>query len=217
MLQELAIEKIHISPSSDRPRPSWQRDPLSCSVISSKNKILKGRILERKNFDKNLAIQSANAGTEIMLKTTVKGLITENGQVKGVMAKHMGKTLEIPAKIVIADGIESNIAQFYGLENRFKPKDICSCAQFEMVGLDVDPEMMKFYFGQKILLRGYAVTLPKGDNRANVGLGIRSSQGNTVNHYLQKFAERLGGKKVELNVGGSSIGGPIRKTSMGTV
>ena len=40
--------------------------------LSSKNKILKGRILERKNFDKNLAILSANEGTEIMLKTSVK-------------------------------------------------------------------------------------------------------------------------------------------------
>ena len=136
-----------------------------------------------------------------MLKTAVKGLITENGQVKGVVAKHLGKTWEIPAKIVIAaDGIESNMAQFYGLENRFKPKDICSCAQFEMVGLDVNCEMMKFYFGQKIAPGGYAWIFPKGDNRANVGLGIRSSQG-TAYHYLQKFAENLGGKKVEFNVG----------------
>ncbi|PKL67326.1 MAG: digeranylgeranylglycerophospholipid reductase [Methanobacteriales archaeon HGW-Methanobacteriales-1] len=209
------FKKIDISPSSEytlaRVKGATIYSPDGNSV-TSKNKILKGRILERKNFDKNLAIQSANAGTEIMLKTTVKGLITENGQVKGVVAKHLGKTWEIPAKIVIAaDGIESNMAQFYGLKNRFKPKDICSCAQFEMVGLDVDPEMMKFYFGQKIAPGGYAWIFPKGDNRANVGLGIRSSQG-TAYHYLQKFAENLGGKKVEFNVGAVPIGGPIQKT-----
>jgi digeranylgeranylglycerophospholipid reductase len=71
--------------------------------------------------------------------------------------------------------------------------------------------MMKFYFGQKIAPGGYAWIFPKGDNRANVGLGIRSSQG-TAYHYLQKFAENLGGKKVEFNVGAVPIGGPIQKT-----
>jgi digeranylgeranylglycerophospholipid reductase len=209
------FEKIDIKPSSEytlaRVCGATIYSPDGNSV-SSKNKILKGRVLERKNFDKNLAIQSANAGTEIMLKTTVKGLIRENGQVTGVVAKHLGKTIEIPTKIVIAaDGIESNIAQSYGLESRFNPKDICSCAQFEMVGLDVDPEMMKFYFGQEIAPGGYAWIFPKGDDRANVGLGIRSSQGTAYN-YLQKFAEKLGGKKVEFNVGAVPVGGPIPKT-----
>ena len=180
--------------------------------LSSKNKIMKGRILERKNFDKNLAILSANEGTDIMLKTSVKGLITENGQVKGVVAKHLGKTLEISSKIVIAaDGIESNIAKYYGINSQFKPQEVCSCAQFEIVGIDVDPTMMEFHFGQKIAPQGYAWVFPKGDNRANIGLGIRSSE-DTAYNYLKKFTSKIGGRTVEFNVGAVPVGGPIKKT-----
>lgn len=180
--------------------------------ISSKNKIMKGRILERKNFDKNLAIHSANEGTDIMLKTSVKGLLTENGHVKGVIAKHMGKTMEISSKIVIAaDGIESNIAKYYGINSQFKPQEVCSCAQFEMVGLDVDPTMMEFHFGQGIAPQGYAWVFPKGDNRANIGLGIRSSEDNAYN-YLKKFTKNIDGRTVEFNVGAVPVCGPIQKT-----
>ncbi len=180
--------------------------------LSSKNKIMKGRILERKNFDKNLAILSANEGTDIMLKTSVKGLITENGQVKGVVAKHLGKTREISSKIVIAaDGIESNIAKYYGINSQFKPQEVCSCAQFEIVGIDVDPTMMEFHFGQKIAPQGYAWVFPKGDNRANIGLGIRSSE-DTAYNYLKKFTNKIGGRTVEFNVGAVPVGGPIKKT-----
>lgn len=214
-VSDLFFEKMGIKPSSEytlaRVCGAKIHSPDGTNV-SAKDKVLKGRILERKNFDKNLAILSANAGTDIMLKTTVKGLMTEKGQVKGVVAKHMGKTMEIPAKVVIAaDGIESNVAQLYGLKSRFDTKNICSCAQFEMVGLDIDPEMMEFYFGQEIAPGGYVWLFPKGDDRANIGLGIRSSQ-NTAYHYLKKFTDKIDGKTVEFNVGAVPVGGPIKKT-----
>ena len=68
--------------------------------------------MERKIFDKQLAIESAKAGTDIMVKTTVKDIIRKDGRVCGVVAKHLGKTFDIKADIVIAaDGLESNIAR----------------------------------------------------------------------------------------------------------
>jgi len=54
-----------------------------------------GYILDRKVFDKKLAIESAKVGTDIMVKTTVKDIIIKEGKVKGVVAKHLGKTMEI--------------------------------------------------------------------------------------------------------------------------
>ena len=66
-----------------------------------------GYVVERKVFDKQLAIEAANAGTEIMVKTSMKGLLKKDGKICGVVAKHMGKTHEIHADIVIAaDGIQ---------------------------------------------------------------------------------------------------------------
>jgi digeranylgeranylglycerophospholipid reductase len=171
-----------------------------------------GFVLDRKVFDKNLAIESAKAGTDIMVKTTVKDLIIKEGKVKGVTAKHLGKTIEIESDLVIAaDGIESNIARMAGLNTLNNPKDIASCAQYEMVGVDVDPDYSEFYFGNEVAPGGYAWIFPKGDDIANIGLGIRNSK-ETAYHYLKKFVSKMDGTPVELNVGGAPLSGPVDKT-----
>lgn len=171
-----------------------------------------GFILERKLFDKHLAIEAAKAGADIMVKTMVKGLIRKNGKVCGVVAKHMGNTMEIKADVVIAaDGIESRVAQMAGLDTGQTPKSLCSCAQYEMVGLKTDPNYLKFYFGEKIAPRGYAWIFPKGDNVANVGVGVRSNT-KTAYHFLKKFTSNLDATPVELNVGGVPVLGPVEKT-----
>jgi digeranylgeranylglycerophospholipid reductase len=171
-----------------------------------------GYVLERKLFDKNLAIESAKAGTDIMVKTTVKDLILKDGQVKGVVAKHLGETLEIKSDLVIAaDGVESKIAKMAGLNTLNGPKDICSCAQYEMVGLNLDPNYMRFYFGEKVAPGGYLWIFPKGEGVANVGLGIRSSK-ETAYYYLKKFTSKLDATPVELNVGGVPVSGAIDKS-----
>jgi digeranylgeranylglycerophospholipid reductase len=77
----------------------------------------KGYVLERKIFYKQLAIESAKAGTDIMVKTTVKDLIMKDGCVCGVVARHLGETFDIKADIVIAaDGLGSTIADIAGLK-----------------------------------------------------------------------------------------------------
>lgn len=171
-----------------------------------------GLILDRKIFDKTLAIESARAGTDIMVKTTVKDLIVKNGKVEGVVAKHLGETLDIKADLVIAaDGVESNMARIAGLKTFNRPNDICSCAQYEMVGLDIHPNYVEFYFGEKIAPGGYLWIFPKGDGVANVGLGIRSSQGTAYN-YLKKFTSKMDATPVELNVGAVPVAGTIQKS-----
>ena len=172
----------------------------------------RGFILDRKVFDKSLAIESAKAGTDIMIKTTVKDLIIKDGKVKGVVAKHLGKTMEIEADLVIAaDGIESNVARMAGLNSTQGINDICSCVQYKMVGIDVEPYYMQFYFGKKVAPGGYLWIFPSENGVANVGIGIRSSK-ETAYQYLHRFISNLGGTPVELNVGGVPVSGSIKKT-----
>jgi digeranylgeranylglycerophospholipid reductase len=176
------------------------------------NSEFKGYILDRKVFDKHLAIESAKAGTDIMMKTTVKDLIIEKGQICGVVAKHLGKTMEIKADIVIAaDGVESKMSRLAGLQNHWKPQDVGSCAQFEMVGLDIDPQRLYFYFGREIAPGGYLWIFPKGEDTVNIGVGVRNSQ-KTAYHYLKKFTQRFDATPVELNIGGVPISGPAPQT-----
>ena len=173
---------------------------------------LQGCILERKIFDKELAIEAAKAGTDIMIKTHVKDLIIKDGSVCGVVAKRLGKTFDIKADIVIAaDGIESSIATKAGLKNPNQVENIASCAQYEMVGIDTDPNYMQVHFGEDVAPGGYLWIFPKGDGVANVGLGIRNSK-ETAYYYLNKFIEKFDATPVELNIGGVPLSGPIEKT-----
>jgi digeranylgeranylglycerophospholipid reductase len=173
---------------------------------------MEGYVVERKIFDKELAIESARAGTDIMVKTTVKDLIMKDGNVCGVVAKHLGKTFDIKADIVIAaDGIESNVSRLAGLKTVNTVKDIGSCAQYEMVGVDIPPNYMQLYFGDEIAPGGYLWIFPKDDGVANVGLGILNSK-ETAYHYLTKFIRKLDATPVELNIGGVPISGPMDQT-----
>ena len=173
---------------------------------------LQGCIFERKIFDKELAIEAARAGTDIMVKTNVKDLIIKDGSVCGVVAKQFGKRFDIKADIVIAaDGIESAIATRAGLKNANRVENIASCAQYEMVGIDTDPNYMQVHFGRDVAPGGYLWIFPKGDGVANVGLGIRNSK-ETAYYYLNKFIEKLDATPVELNIGGVPLSGPIEKT-----
>jgi len=171
-----------------------------------------GFILERKVFDKHLAIESAKAGTDIMVKTMVKNLIHKNGKISGVVAEHMGHAIEIEADLVIAaDGIESKVAKMAGLNTHQTPKSLCSCAQYEMVGVECDPNYLQFYFGEKIAPGGYVWIFPKGDSIANVGVGVRSDTG-TAYSFLKKFTDNMDATPVELNMGGVPVYGPVDKT-----
>ena len=174
-----------------------------------------GFILERKLFDKQLAIESAKAGTDIMVKTTAKDLIRKNGQICGVVAKHMGRTIEIEADLVIAaDGIESQIAKMAGLKTHQTPRSLFSCAQYEMVGGDWDPDYLQFHLGEKIAPDGYVWIFPKGDGIANVGVGVRSNT-ETAYSFLKKFTANMTATPVELNMGGVPVNGPVKKTYAG--
>lgn len=171
-----------------------------------------GYVLERKIFDKQLAIESARHGTDIMVKTTVNDLIIKDGNVCGVVAEHLGETFDINADIVIAaDGLESSIANMAGLKTTIKRDDICSCAQYEMVGLNLDPNYLQIHHGENIAPRGYLWIFPKGDGVANVGLGIRDTE-HSAYFYLNRFIKNLDATPVELNIGGVPISGPECKT-----
>lgn len=174
--------------------------------------VAEGLVLDRKIFDKELATEAAKMGTDVMVKTAVKDLIIKDHKVCGVVAKHLGETIEVKADVVIAaDGIESNMARLAGLQTIQSPEQICSCAQYEMVGIDTDPNYLEFYFGETLAPKGYLWIFPKGDGVANVGVGVRSSD-KTPLYYLNKFVSKLDATPLELNIGGVPISGPINQT-----
>lgn len=175
-----------------------------------------GYILERKVFDKYMAMDAARAGSRIMVKTLATGMErTDDGYL--VSAECMGEEFEIKARIVIAaDGPESRVARWAGLNTATRPKDMESAAQFEMVGVEMeDNNCIEFYFGS-VAPGGYAWIFPKGDDIANVGLGVLSTETDkSAYEHLLEFVESCpatrNAQPVELNIGGDPVGGMPKK------
>lgn len=174
-----------------------------------------GYILERKVFDKHMAMDAARAGAKILIKTIATGMVRENGQIV-VDVESMDEKFQIKAKIVIgADGPESRVGRWADLKTTVKPKNMESCAQFEMANLEMAyPDCIDFYFGS-VAPGGYAWIFPKGDDIANVGLGILTTQTDkTAYEHLLEFVKNnpatRNAQPVELNVGGDPVGGMLK-------
>ena len=174
-----------------------------------------GYILERKVFDKFMAMDAARAGTTIMIKTLARGMRKDfEGYI--VSCECMGEDFEIKTKIVVgADGPESRVGRWGGLKTSVKPKNMESGIQFEMVGLEMeDPDVIEFYFGS-VAPGGYAWIFPKGGDIANVGLGIVSTYTHkSAYEHLLEFVKTCPATKnaqpVELNIGGDPVGGMLK-------
>ncbi len=134
-----------------------------------------GYVIKRDIFDKELAKEAIRAGADIRIKTSAISVLEKDGFITGVKAKHMGETFDINAKIVVgADGFESQIGRWAGIDTNILPRDVYTCLQYYMVGVDVDVDFSNFYLGS-CAPGGYAWVFPKGGNRANVGLGLKAS------------------------------------------
>ncbi len=174
----------------------------------------KGYLLERKVFEKHLAKDAIKAGADCMVRTTATGLIEESGKIAGVKADFMGDPVEFKSKIVVgADGVESKIGRMAGLRTTNKMKDYISGFQYEMAGVEnLDTEKIHMWFGNKIAPKGYLWVFPKGDDLANVGIGITgtANEKKTARSYLERFIADnphffRDASPVEVNAGGVPV------------
>ena len=179
-----------------------------------------GYVLERKVFDRALAEQAAKAGAEVRVKTRATDLIIEDGFVKGAKLMHLGKEYNVHARIVIgADGVESKVGRWAGIDTCLKPIDIETCAQYIVAGINIDQEYCEFYVGNDIAPGGYVWIFPKGDGKANVGIGVLGNKTGKFKprpvDYLNAFLEKKfpDAKIVEMVFGGVPVSGSIEKTS----
>lgn len=175
-----------------------------------------GYTLERKVFDRALAQEAAMAGAEVMVKTRALGLLRNNGRICGINAMYMGEIHEIKADIVIgADGVESKVGRWGGIDTSLKPVDIDTCAQFLVSNIEAG-EYSQFFMGEKYTPGGYVWIFPKGPHTANVGLGILGSKCGNIRPItlLENFVKTYlpQGKIIEMVVGGVPVGGPIKQT-----
>jgi digeranylgeranylglycerophospholipid reductase len=152
-----------------------------------------GYVLERRIFDYEVAKLAANEGAEIVTKAYVYDLLRENGAITGVRALIKDKKVDIRAAVIIgADGVESRIGKMAGIDTTCHIRDMESCAQMTLSGVDVDEDVLEFYFGDTVSPGGYLWVFPKGKDTANVGLGlsVEEAKKKSAIRYLQEFVEK---------------------------
>lgn len=153
-----------------------------------------GYVLERRIFDYELAKLAAHEGAEVVTKAYVYDLLkNEKGAAVGVRALIKDMKVDIRCKVVIAaDGVESRVGKWAGIDTTCHIRDMESCAQMTISGIDVEPDVLDFYFGDEVSPGGYLWVFPKGKNTANVGLGltVEEAKKKPAIRFLQEFMEK---------------------------
>lgn len=154
----------------------------------------RGYVLERRVFDRVLAERAAQAGAEVQVKTAAVGLLRDQAKVRGAKIRSGDSLTEVQAQVVIAaDGVEAQVGRWAGLDTQLPLKDTMVCAQYLMAGIEIDPTCTYYYIGHQLAPGGYVWIFPKGDGKANVGLGVQGDlwqvKEGTVLRFLSRFIE----------------------------
>jgi digeranylgeranylglycerophospholipid reductase len=178
-----------------------------------------GFVIQREKFDQELAKQAVRAGAELWVRAEAHSYESSNDRVM-VGIKHLTEEVIIRSKVVVAaDGYESLIARWAGIDTRLDLKDIDTCLQYEMIDVDTDDRYTEFFLGRCYVPGGYIWCFPQGHGIANVGLGVNGSlveKGGDPKRYLDSFISEnprfSKGRITEINGGGVSVSLPLEET-----
>lgn len=176
-------------------------------------------MLDRKVFDAALAERAAQVGADVRVSTAAVGLLHDNGTVKGVKVKSLGRAYDVRARLVVAsDGTESQVARWAGLKTIPPLADYYVGFQFTLSGMAayMNPAHCEYHVGgETIAPGGYVWTFPKGEDSANVGIVIGANQAREVSAqtWLERFVERRypGVSILSVVSGGIPVTGAIKQ------
>lgn len=146
----------------------------------SKEFSVRGRVVDRRSFDRHLVWRAARAGAEVLVDTRAE-LSGDSLHLSG------GRTGTVVAQAIIgADGPASATARGANLARR---QEAGVCIEYEMAGVDIDPGAVEMYFGTRAAPGGYAWIIPLGEDVANVGVGTRPAYlgGRRLRELLDSF------------------------------
>jgi digeranylgeranylglycerophospholipid reductase len=176
-----------------------------------------GWILDRTRFDAYLAAQAVAAGADLRVGIEATGMQRCSDGRWHVRLRGAGSEETVRARVVIgADGVEAMVGRWAGLDTRVPARDMESCAQYVLQGIDVDPDAITIQWGERVAPGGYAWVFPKGEDTANVGLGLVAlrSDGRNARAYLDEWVARRypRGARTGYTVGGVILHTTVQKT-----
>ena len=176
-----------------------------------------GWVLDRTRFDAYLAAEASAAGAAVLVGTEATGMTRAADGRWHVRVKQRGVEEIYRARVVIAaDGVEAMVGRWAGIDTRVPARDMESCAQYVLQGIDFDPDAIYLQFGDRIAPGGYAWIFPRGVGSANVGLGLVAlkADGRNARQYLDEWVARRypAAARTALTVGGVIVHTTIKRT-----
>lgn len=153
-----------------------------------------GVMLDRARFDRGLADRAERAGAEVRTACQAIGLLKRNGSARGVRFREKEHDWEAEARVVIgADGIESLVGRWAGLESGWRSDELFSCIEVRLRSQRACDRTLEFHFGASVAPGGYAWAFPRGGDEWNVGLGVDPSRAERVpaSVFLKRFLARF--------------------------
>lgn len=139
-------------------------------------------MLYRDLFEKHLVKMAVDEGVELRMNTCATGVSRD-----GVVLK-TGEIVR--CKIIIgADGVKSTVGKSVGMTKTIPLADLGRAAKYMVECTYMDNTACQFFLGEEGIY-GYAWILPKGENTANVGLGLMGERRGNIKPLLDKFIEK---------------------------
>ncbi|HEC81298.1 MAG TPA: NAD(P)/FAD-dependent oxidoreductase, partial [Thermoplasmatales archaeon] len=159
------------------------------------------------------------AGAKLLVNTMATGLVMDGKKIKGVRVKRFGEEFDVEADVVVgADGVESRVGKWAGINTTLKPHDLETCAQYTLSNVDFEEGYCDFYLGKKIAPGGYVWVFPKGKDVANVGIGILASLSKPgeakrlLDNFIVSHPDLKKGEPLRFLAGAVPVAKPIEAT-----
>ena len=181
-------------------------------------------VLNRDKFEQMLVDRAQKKGVKVMLRTTASGAKISKGKVRSVRV-HIDdddgtRTFNIRPKVVVgADGVESRVGRWMGIDTKVSLKDIASCAQNRVKDRSIEDDTLEFWLGEAYARHGYAWVFPKGKKVANIGIGMIPEKHERAPDVLEGFLDirAKDGKRSGFTVGCIPMSRPIAQSVKGNL
>ncbi len=177
-----------------------------------------GYVVDRRRFDRYLFTLAERVGVEIWLKTEGENYKPLEDGTCEVYLRRLNKDITIKTKVLVgADGLQSQVGKWAGLQTHIKMTELASCFQFIVDGVETNG-LLEIITGHEWAPGGYAWLFPKGNGYAEVGLGVIRTMTKEnaqwhLDHFIQNsfLKERLkNARTLEIHGGGVPLAAPLK-------
>ncbi|MBN1234233.1 MAG: NAD(P)/FAD-dependent oxidoreductase [Candidatus Coatesbacteria bacterium] len=142
-----------------------------------------GLMLDRRQFDKELANEAVKKGSTLYLDFQA----TRIEKIDNLWHIYSKDNKLVKSRALIgADGVGSFTGRYLKIIPPLKPEQVHTCFQVIAENVSLERNRIELYLNPEIAPGGYIWVFPKGDSKANIGLGCHRSVWNIRDRTLEK-------------------------------